>query len=222
MCGINGIFSTNSISDSSLIQRMNGRIVHRGPDDEGVYASGNLVMGMRRLSIIDPAEGHQPIFNEDNRFVIVFNGEIYNYRELRQALLRRGHVFKTKTDTEVVLHLYEEKKERCLEDLNGMFAIAIFDSKREEIFLARDRVGKKPLYYSVTDNFFIFASELKSILEAFPRKRRLSAAAIEQFFAFTFIPAPLTIFQIGSRIVFNRVKESFHKKGKILEFARYR
>jgi asparagine synthase (glutamine-hydrolysing) len=195
MCGINGIFSQKPLEQNSRIHLMNECIVHRGPDDEGIFQEKNIALGMRRLSIIDLGQGHQPIFNEDKRFVIVFNGEIYNYRELRKALVERGHIFATNTDTEVIVHLFEEKKEKCLDDLNGMFAFAIFDRIKNELFLARDRVGKKPLFYCIEDGRFIFASELKSILAVSPRKRALSHQAIELYFAFTFIPAPHTIFE---------------------------
>ncbi len=131
MCGINGIFSKNRLNDQGRIRTMNERIVHRGPDDEGTYVSSNIALGIRRLSIIDLSQGHQPIFNEDGQFVIVFNGEIYNYRQLRDGLAQQGHVFKTNTDTEVIVHLFEEKGEKCLDELNGMFAFAIYDCKKK-------------------------------------------------------------------------------------------
>ena len=195
MCGINGIFSKNRLNDQGRIRTMNERIVHRGPDDEGTYVSSNIALGIRRLSIIDLSQGHQPIFNEDGQFVIVFNGEIYNYRQLRDGLAQQGHVFKTNTDTEVIVHLFEEKGEKCLDELNGMFAFAIYDCKKNELFLARDRVGKKPLYYCVDNGELLFASELKSILAVSNAKHALSRQAMELYFAFTFIPAPLTIFE---------------------------
>lgn len=194
MCGINGIVSTQPLS-IDLIRAMNRKIYHRGPDEEGVYQSGNVLLGMRRLSIIDLKDGQQPIFNEDGRYVIVFNGEIYNYRELRQKLLASGHVLKTHSDTEVIVHLYEEKGEKCLDDLNGMFAFAIYDMLKKELFIARDRLGKKPLFYCFDEERFIFSSELKGILTVSPRRRALNRRAVDAYFAFTFIPAPLTIFE---------------------------
>ncbi len=195
MCGINGILSKTDPLDGRLIVSMNQAIIHRGPDEEGYYRSSLCHLGMRRLSIIDLKDGHQPIFSEDGRFVIVFNGEIYNYRPLRAALLSRGHSFKTNSDTEVILHLYEEKKEKCLDDLNGMFAIAIYDTRDKELFLAKDRLGKKPLYYTQDNGRFLFGSEIKSLLTASPAKRRFNPEAIEAFFALTFIPSPYTIYQ---------------------------
>jgi len=195
MCGINGIFSLKPLDQDSEIHLMNNCIIHRGPDDEGIFQSSYIALGMRRLSIIDIKQGHQPIFNEDKRFVIVFNGEIYNYKELRDGLIKRGHVFATNTDTEVIIHLFEDKKEKCLDDLNGMFAFAIYDCKKNELFLARDRVGKKPLYYCIDNGRFLFASELKSILAVSAHTWALSTQAIELYFAFTFIPAPHTIFE---------------------------
>jgi len=130
-----------------LVKRMADTIVHRGPDDEGYYVAGPVGLGFRRLSIIDLKSGHQPLSNEDDTIWIVFNGEIYNYQELRELLLSKGHVFKTRTDTEVIVHLYEEFGPKCLEKMRGMFAFAIWDSNNKALFLARDRVGIKPLYY---------------------------------------------------------------------------
>jgi asparagine synthase (glutamine-hydrolysing) len=195
MCGINGIVVKNGPIDDGLILAMNRKIVHRGPDEEGVYREPCCHMGMRRLSIIDLADGHQPIFSEDGRYAIVFNGEIYNYRTLRSGLVARGHHLTTNSDTEVIVHLYEEKKEKCLDDLNGMFAFAIYDRIGKELFIARDRLGKKPLYYTLENGRFLFASELKSLYEVSPAKRRLCLEAVESFFALTFIPSPLTIFE---------------------------
>lgn len=218
MCGINGILSKSSPIEDGLIPAMNNKIIHRGPDEEGVFRSSRCHMGMRRLSIIDLKDGHQPIFSEDGRYAIVFNGEIYNYRSLRDGLVARGHVFKTNCDTEVIVHLYEEKKERCLDDLNGMFAIAIFDTVNRELFLARDRLGKKPLYYAFEDGRLIFASELKSIYEVSPRKRKLCLDAVESYFALTFIPPPLTIFEGIRKLypgTFMKVKQDLsHESGR--------
>ncbi|MBN1966937.1 MAG: asparagine synthetase B, partial [Anaerolineae bacterium] len=143
---------------------MLGVIAHRGPDDEGLFCDGDLAIGMRRLSIIDLSTGQQPIFNEDGSIVIVFNGEIYNYKELVEHLEARGHVFKTHSDTEVIVHLYEEYGETCVERLRGMFGFAIWDGKQRRLFLGRDHLGVKPLYYTVAAGRFIFGSEIKAIV----------------------------------------------------------
>ena len=167
MCGICGIFLTDPEAqvDRSLLDRMNGTLAHRGPDDEGSYVSGPVGLAMRRLSIIDLDSGHQPLCNEDESIWIVFNGEIYNYPELREELLKRGHSFRTRSDTEVIVHLYEDMAEDCVTRLNGMFAFAIWDSGRRRLFLARDRLGIKPLFYSVdTPGQVLFGSEIKALL----------------------------------------------------------
>jgi len=144
----------------ALIKAMADTIAHRGPDDVGYYVEGQVGLGFRRLAIIDLKSGHQPLSNEDGTIWISFNGEIYNYQELREILLGKGHVFKTQTDTEVIVHLYEEFGPKCLEKLRGMFGFAIWDAKAKTLFLARDRVGIKPLYYSLTDKALVFASEI--------------------------------------------------------------
>src|SRR6516225_3596892 len=149
MCGIAGIVGTQSnyLADADDIHRMCQTIVHRGPDDEGIYASGPAALGMRRLSIIDLSSGHQPIHNEDRTVWVVFNGEIYNFPELRLQLEARGHRFYTNTDTEMIVHLYEEMGADCVKKLRGMFAIALYDERKRSLLLARDRLGKKPLHY---------------------------------------------------------------------------
>src|SRR6202162_5662940 len=147
MCGIAGFYLPSRPAELSDVQRMCAAIRHRGPDDEGFHLDGGCAIGMRRLSIIDLNTGHQPISNEDGSVWVVFNGEIYNYQELREYLLSKGHVLKTKTDTEVIVHLYEELGERCVEKLRGMFAFAVWDERQKLLLLARDRVGIKPLYY---------------------------------------------------------------------------
>lgn len=166
MCGICGkiLFDRDNSIQPSLIKNMMDTMRHRGPDDEGIYISNHVGLGHRRLSIIDLNTGKQPIANEDSTVWVVFNGEIYNYKELRQLLLRRGHVFKTETDTEVIIHSYEEYGEDCVSHLRGMFSFAIWDEREEVLFLARDRVGIKPFYYSLLGNSLIFASEIKAIL----------------------------------------------------------
>ena len=166
MCGICGKLNLDGEATISpaLVNAMADTIHHRGPDDEGYYVSGPIGLGFRRLSIIDLQSGHQPLSNEDGTVWIVFNGEIYNYQELRTFLLSKGHIFKTQTDTEVIVHLYEELGPQCLEKLRGMFAFAIWDENTKTLFLARDRVGIKPLYYCLTDESLVFASEIKAIL----------------------------------------------------------
>jgi asparagine synthase (glutamine-hydrolysing) len=173
---------------------MNDSIIHRGPDGEGVFISENLILGMRRLSIIDLPSGDQPIYNEDKRLVIVFNGEIYNYKELKRQLINKGHRFYTNSDTEVIVHLYEEKKEACLDELNGMFVFALYDTVDKVLIIARDRLGKKPLYYYSDRKNFYFASELKSIFEVVNKKFSINSEALNAYFALTFIPGPLTIY----------------------------
>jgi asparagine synthase (glutamine-hydrolysing) len=168
-------------------------IAHRGPDDEGFYISGQIGLGFRRLSIIDLATGHQPLSNEDGTVWIVFNGEIYNYRELRTVLKRKGHIFKTQTDTEVIVHLYEEYGEDCVDKLRGMFAFAIWDECQKTLFLARDRVGIKPLYYWRSDHSVIFASEIKAILVDPEVQREVVPEMIDRFLSFYYIPGEETM-----------------------------
>ncbi len=195
MCGIVGILGRDTKVTESCVQRMCAEITHRGPDDEGHSLHTQCGLGMRRLSIIDLNTGHQPIGNEDRTCWIVFNGEIYNYRELRNDLQQRGHRFSTKTDTETILHLYEELGEQCVEKLNGMFAIAIWDTARQRLFLARDRMGIKPLYYGLHGGCFLFASEIKSILSADVMPREVNPRAIWDYLTFRYIPQPMTIWK---------------------------
>src|SRR5262245_27923719 len=164
MCGIAGIFEFEPRGEvsSDLIQRMTRTIVHRGPDDDGVFLGPGVGLGFRRLSIIDVAGGHQPIPNEDGTIWVMLNGEIYNYPELRGELEPRGHAFKTNSDTETIVHLYEEYGEGCFARLRGMFAIALWDANRRRLLLARDRVGKKPLFYMTDRRRLLFGSELKA------------------------------------------------------------
>ena len=198
MCGINGFaFFQNSEKDRNekLINEMNGRIYHRGPDDNGNYADSHTAIGMTRLSIIDLSTGKQPITNEDGTLKIVFNGEIYNYRDIRKTLLEKGHIFQTESDTEVVLHAFEEYGKDCTKILKGMFAFAIYNLEDGSLFLARDRIGEKPLYYTKTEHAFIFASELKSILTTDLIEKRINKTAFAQYLMLTYIPAPLTILE---------------------------
>ena len=166
MCGIVGFVNKKGSVDRPVLERMCEAIVHRGPDDDGFYTDENAALGMRRLSIIDVAGGKQPIHNADRTKWIVFNGEIYNYQELRRGLDERGHQFYTNSDTEAILHLYDEFGPDCLHHLRGMFAFAIWDEKEKTLFIARDRVGKKPLLYSHQANGdLIFGSEFQALLQ---------------------------------------------------------
>ncbi len=203
MCGIAGTIGPNAslagTAAREMIERMCDVIEHRGPDDWGFkiehFADSHLAIGMRRLSIIDVAGGHQPIYNEDGTVWVVFNGEIYNYRELRQDLIERGHRFATRTDTETIVHLYEEEGERCVERLRGMFGLAIWDSRDRSLTLARDRVGKKPVHYSLSNGAFVFGSEIKSLLRHPAVKREINLDAISDYLTFGYVPDPLTAFK---------------------------
>jgi len=196
MCGICGIYSFNQLraTDQELIRQMCEVMVHRGPDDEGFYFDKKVALGMRRLSIIDLVTGHQPIHNEDKSIWIIYNGEIYNFPELKSQLIKKGHKFYTNTDTEVIVHLYEEEEEEVVNKLNGMFSIAIWDKKKGKLLLVRDRLGIKPLHYLELNNQFIFSSEIKSILQT-NYQREIDFDALSQFFTFEYIPAPKTIFK---------------------------
>jgi asparagine synthase (glutamine-hydrolysing) len=194
MCGIVG-YAGRTASFPGMLRRMCDTIVHRGPDEAGYFESDPLVaLGMRRLSIIDLAGGSQPITNEDGSVVVVFNGEIYNFRELRQQLERQGHRFRTATDTEVLAHLYEEVGHRLVDELRGMFAFALWDTRRQRLLLARDRLGIKPLYYAIRDGGIIFGSELKTLEAAGVAPDRPDRTAIAQFLALGYIPDPFTIY----------------------------
>ncbi len=196
MCGLAGkvVFDGNGVRPE-LLKRMCDSLVHRGPDDQGFYIDGSVGFGHRRLSIIDLATGRQPISNEDRSIWVMLNGEIYNYVELRADLQRRGHRFATASDTEVIAHLYEERGERCLDSLRGMFAIALWDARSNALLLARDRVGKKPLYYAQLAHGIVFASELRA-LSADPDVRRdLDLEALDAFLSLQYVPTPLTMFK---------------------------
>ena len=197
MCGICGIVYSDREQhiDGDALKKMCDVITHRGPDDEGYYINQQVGLGMRRLSIIDLSTGKQPISNEDGQIWIVFNGEIYNHKDIREELESKGHQFKTKTDTEAIVHAYEEYGESCVQKLNGMFAFAIWDHQKNMLFLARDRIGIKPLYYLFDKNRLIFGSEIKSILQAGDIPKRIDLQALDHFLTFEFIPAPLSIFQ---------------------------
>jgi asparagine synthase (glutamine-hydrolysing) len=197
MCGICGKlnFDPSAKVSRGLLESMADTIAHRGPDDEGYYASGPVGFGFRRLSIIDLSSGHQPLSNEDETVWVVFNGEIYNYLELRQELQQKGHRFKTKTDTEVIVHLYEEFGAGCVEKLRGMFAFAVWDERGKTLLLARDRVGIKPLYYSVRKNALIFASEIKAILADPEVEAEIRPEMIDEFLTFYYMPGSDTLFR---------------------------
>lgn len=184
-----------SSESQPLAKRMCDVITHRGPDDAGYYVEGGVAIGMRRLSIIDIASGHQPISNEDGSVWIVFNGEIYNFAELRADLIARGHQFKTHSDTETIVHLYEEDGERCVERLRGMFGFAIWDRRENKLFLARDRAGKKPLHYTMVGDTLVFGSEIKSLLQFPGVERRTNAEAISDYLSFGYVPDPQTAFR---------------------------
>ncbi|MBX0306040.1 asparagine synthase (glutamine-hydrolyzing) [Haloarcula salinisoli] len=196
MCGIAGGYN---VSDKQLLDDMTGRLEHRGPDDTGYYVSDNVMLGIRRLSVIDVAGGHQPIFNEDRSVCVVFNGEIYNYRELRERLERRGHTFRSESDTEVLVHLYEEHGRDLVTHLNGMFAFAIWDQRSDRLLLARDRLGIKPLYFMERADGLYFASEIDSLLEV-TAEPSLSSTGVGYFWHLDYIPAPYTPFERISKL----------------------
>ncbi len=210
MCGIAGMVARQGEEvTTSDVHRMCQTIVHRGPDDEGIYARGPVGLGMRRLSIIDLSGGKQPIHNEDKSVWVVFNGEIYNFPELRKELESRGHQFYTHSDTEVIVHLYEEMGADCVKKLRGMFAIALYDERKNSLLLARDRLGKKPLHYALHNGRLLFGSEIKTMLAVAPELAEVNLEGVLQFFYFGYVPDPLTAFQ------------RIHKlpPGHLLEFA---
>jgi asparagine synthase (glutamine-hydrolysing) len=196
MCGIAGIVSATRESNitEALVREMCNRIIHRGPDDEGILVEDGAGLGMRRLSIIDLSGGHQPVFNEDRSAWIVYNGEIYNFPELRAELLSRGHSFYTKTDTEVIIHLYEEMGADCVQKLRGMFALAIYDKTNRKLLLARDRLGKKPLHYALLKGKLYFGSEIKSILAVAPELAQVNAQGLLEYLYYGYITDPITAF----------------------------
>jgi len=210
MCGIAGIVGSEDAGGISydVLHRMCQTLVHRGPDDEGLFIKSGAALGMRRLRIIDLAGGHQPVFNEDRTIWVVFNGEIYNFRELRKELEDQGHRFRTNTDTEVIVHLYEELGPDCVHKLRGMFAFALFDEQNRRLLLARDRLGIKPLHYAQVGGKLFFGSEIKAILAAVPELSEVNSQALLQYFYFGYIPDPSTAFS------------AIHKlpPGHILEF----
>lgn len=196
MCGIVGIVRNDGKSvDQALLSRMCTSISHRGPDDDGFYFNGPAGLGMRRLSIIDVAGGHQPIHNQDRTAWIVYNGEIYNYLELREKLEKAGHTFYTNSDTEAIIHAYDEYGADCAKHLRGMFAFAIWDERTQELFLARDRVGKKPLLYAQVNGQLVFGSEFVALLQHPDVSREVDPHALDQYLTFMCVPAPLTAYK---------------------------
>lgn len=194
MCGICGKYSPSGVQAEEL-NHMLDTIAHRGPDDSGCYIRGVIGLGNRRLSIIDLQSGKQPISNEDGTIWIVYNGEMYNFPQLRRELESKGHTFRTNSDTEAIVHLYEEMGERCVEKLSGMFAFALWDEKQQKLLLARDRIGQKPLFYSQDGSDFLFGSEIKSILALHHRKPELNPLAMHDYLSLRFISPPHTIFK---------------------------
>ena len=200
MCGITGWATLDSHAPPpdgarDLLHAMCERMVHRGPDSEGLFVTTGTALGMRRLAIIDLITGEQPVFNEDKSVAVVLNGEIYNYREIRSKLERRGHVFRSASDTEVLPHLYEEYGDAMVRELNGMFAFALWDSKRRRLLIARDRFGEKPLYWGVFDKTLLFASEPKVLLAHPAVRPSLNLNALRQYLSFDYVPAPLSIYE---------------------------
>jgi asparagine synthase (glutamine-hydrolysing) len=198
MCGLAGIFDPDSAAriDSTLLRRMTEAIRHRGPDGDGFHVERGVGLGSRRLAIIDPAGGQQPIYNEDGSVAIVYNGMIYNFQELRPELEARGHLFRTHCDTETIVHAWESWGPDCLQRLNGFFALAIWDRNRQVLFLARDRIGKKPLYYAtLPDGRFVFGSEMVALNVVPELPRRISATAVEDFFTYGYVQDPHSIYR---------------------------
>lgn len=197
MCGICGIVHADPARpvEADRLTAMNQALRHRGPDDQGYYLNGPTGLGHRRLSIIDLATGQQPMTNEDASLWLVYNGELYNFPELRQRLQQAGHEFRTRSDSEVIVHAYEEYGPGCVEHFNGMFALALWDQRRHRLFLARDRVGIKPLYYALLPEGFLFASELKALLAHPSVSRTLDREALSQYLAYEYIPSPRSIFR---------------------------
>jgi asparagine synthase (glutamine-hydrolysing) len=196
MCGICGIFDPEStrVVQLSTLKAMADTLHHRGPDDEGFYSCGPVGLAHRRLSIIDLEGGHQPLSNEDGSVWIVFNGEIYNFAELNRQFLSAGHSFKTRSDTETIVHLYEELGEACFAELRGMFSLALWDARKKRLILARDRVGKKPLFYSWDGRRLLFASEIKALFPAGGLSKAMDLQALSDYFSYQYVPAPKTIY----------------------------
>jgi asparagine synthase (glutamine-hydrolysing) len=220
MCGITGIYHYGGAEpalNQALLARMARSMEHRGPDDEGFYVNHDrrLGLGFRRLAIIDlSSAGHQPMSNEDGTIWIVFNGEIYNHAEHRPMLQAKGHIYRGRSDTETILHLYEEYGEDCVHYLRGMFAFAIWDEKRQRLFLARDRLGIKPLYYAAVNGAFVFGSEIKAILQYPGIGRDIDQEALYHYLTFMVPPAPQTMFS-GVRKLPAGFRMSVDRRGEL-------
>ena len=214
MCGIFGFYG---FEDKKLIKDMCNILGHRGPDNIGYFTDSKLSLGCTRLAIIDLKKGNQPIFNEDQSICIVFNGEIYNFKLLRQELEKKGHRFSTNSDTEVIVHAYEQFGESCLTHFNGIFAFAIYDSNKKKLFLARDRIGIKPLYYTIINDCLLFASEIKSLLMYETIQRKVNKNAINLYLSFRYVPGSQTLFDgiykllPGHYLVFNKKEIKIRK-----------
>src|SRR5215813_13429241 len=197
MCGIAGIVSLDprELVDQARVKRMRDVLRHRGPDGEGLWTEGPVGLGHRRLSIVDVVGGHQPMTNEDQAVWIVYNGEIYNHAALRPGLEARGHRYQTRSDTETILHLYEEEGDRCVERLHGMFAFALWDRSRHRLLLARDRLGIKPLYYATTERELLFASEIKALLVAGGIRPAFNEPVLPEFLATRYVAGEDTFFK---------------------------
>ncbi|MBR3761038.1 MAG: asparagine synthase (glutamine-hydrolyzing) [Ruminococcus sp.] len=218
MCGIVG-FTNNIDNSNDVIIRMMNKIKHRGPDAAGSYVDENIALGHRRLSIIDiSSQGDQPIFNEDRSMIIIFNGEIYNYKDIKKGLIEAGHIFSTNTDTEVLLHGYEQYGEKLLNKLRGMFSFVIWDKNKKELFGARDFFGIKPMYYAVMNKTFMFGSEIKSFLEHPEFKKELNTAALENYLTFQYSPGSETFFKNVYKL---QPAHYFKLKNGKLEIRRY-
>ena len=203
MCGLAGIFDTTGrrAIDRAILTRMTDSLAHRGPDGRGEHVAQGIGLGHRRLSIIDVGGGKQPLYNEDGQVAVVFNGEIYNFAELAAELEAAGHVFRTHSDTEVIVHAWEQWGEAAVKRFRGMFAFALWDQTSETLFLARDQLGKKPLYYSVlTDGLMVFGSELKALLAHPSLPRDLDPLAVEDYFAYGYIPEPRSIYKAVAKL----------------------
>jgi asparagine synthase (glutamine-hydrolysing) len=196
MCGIVGIIDYENNIEKELLVKMRDSLEHRGPDDKGYFIDNHIGLGHRRLSIIDTSySGHQPMSNEDDSIWISYNGEIYNHLEIRNQLQKKGHVFKSNTDTEVIIHAYEEYGEKCLQLFNGMFAFAIWDSNKKQLFLARDRIGQKPLFCYMKNNLFLFSSEIKSLVHHPKFIKEINFDSVSHYLSYQFIPHPYSIYK---------------------------
>ncbi|MDX9964212.1 XrtA/PEP-CTERM system amidotransferase [Desulfobacter postgatei] len=195
MCGIAGVFYKNGLNaDPEIVEKMTRSLIHRGPDEEGYYCEGSIGFGHRRLSIIDLSSGQQPLCNEDKTIWITFNGEIYNYLDLKKELEQKGHVFRTNSDTETMVHAYEEWGIDAIKRFRGMFAFALWDEKKQQMVVARDRVGKKPFYYFLDDKRFIFASEIKAILAHPGIHKQIDLTSLSDYLSLLYVPSPKSIF----------------------------